>query len=142
MKSHTCPHNAYMQICLHVYVLSSLVLRVKIRKSQKLNPWINTGLIAPRLSSLSLVVFRPNTCCKYNSLVWILSFILEVYSRQWIILQYINTGKYCFILQILILRLFTEVLLISILMLSIQNLILKYWYFQYFTVSVFYVLNQ
>ena len=61
---------------------------------------------------------------------------------QCIILQYLNTGKYCFILQILILELFTEVLLISILMLSIQNLILIYWYFQYFTVSVFYVLNH
>ena len=59
---------------------------------------------------------------------------------QWIILQYVNTGKYCFILQILILGLFTEVLLISILMLSIQNLILIYWYFQNFTVSVFYIL--
>ena len=61
--------------------------------------------------------------------------------HQWIIFQYVNTGKYCFILQILILALFTDVLLISILMLSIQNFILIYWYFQYFTVSVFYVLN-
>ena len=57
-------------------------------------------------------------------------------------LQYVNTGKYCFILQILTLGLFTEVLLISILMLSIQNLILIYWYFKYFTVSVSYVLNH
>ena len=40
---------------------------------------------------------------------------------QSIILQYVNTGKYCFILQILILGLFTEVLLISILMLSILD---------------------
>ena len=62
--------------------------------------------------------------------------------KQWIILQYVNTGKYCFILQILILGLFTEVLLISILMLSIQNIVLIYWYFQYFTVSVFYVWNH
>ena len=63
-------------------------------------------------------------------------------SQQWIILQYVNTGKYCFILQILILGLFTEVLLISILMLSILNAVLIYWYFQYFTVSVFFVLNH
>ena len=61
---------------------------------------------------------------------------------QWIILQYVNTGKYCFILEILILGLFTEVLQISILMLSIKNLILIYWYFQYFPVSVFYVLKH
>ena len=39
---------------------------------------------------------------------------------QWILLQYVNTGKYCFILQILILGLFMEFLLISILMFSIQ----------------------
>ena len=62
--------------------------------------------------------------------------------RQSIILQYLNTGKYRFILQILILGLFTEVLLISILMLSVLNVVLMYWYFQYFTVSVFYVLNH
>jgi hypothetical protein len=63
-------------------------------------------------------------------------------TKQTKIYHYINTGKYCIILQILILGLFTEVLLILILMLSIQNLILIYWYFQYFTVSVFYVLNH
>ena len=71
-----------------------------------------------------------------------LYFSLSYPERQWIILQYVNTGKYCFILQILILALFTEVLLISILMLSIQNLILIYWYFQYFTLSVFKVLKH
>ena len=49
-----------------------------------------------------------------------------VCANQWIILQYVNTGKYCFILKILILGLFTEALLIWILMLSIQNLILMY----------------
>ena len=55
----------------------------------------------------------------------------------------LNTGKYHFILQMLILGLFTEVILISILMFSIQNLILiVYWYFQYFPVSVFYALNH
>jgi hypothetical protein len=61
---------------------------------------------------------------------------------QSIILQYVNTGKYCFILQILMLALFTEVLLISILMFSIQKIILIYWYFQYFPVSLFYVPNH
>ena len=44
-------------------------------------------------------------------------------TKQSIILQYVNTGKYHFILQILILGLFKEVLLILILMFSIQNLI-------------------
>jgi hypothetical protein len=39
---------------------------------------------------------------------------------QSIILQYVNTGKYCFILQILILGLFTDVLVISILMFIVQ----------------------
>ena len=58
------------------------------------------------------------------------------------ILRNQNTGKYCFILQILILELFTDIILILILMLSIKNLILIYWYFQYFTVSVFFVLNH
>ena len=57
---------------------------------------------------------------------------------QRIILQYVNIGKYCFILQKLILGLFAEVLLVLILMLSIQNLILVYWYFQYFTVLLSY----
>ena len=61
---------------------------------------------------------------------------------QSILFQYVNTGKYHFILPMLILGLFTEVLLISILMFSIQNLILIYWYFQYFPVSLFYVANK
>ena len=47
--------------------------------------------------------------------------------NQWSVFQYLGTEKYRFILCILILIFFTEVILISILNLIILNFVLKYW---------------
>ena len=50
--------------------------------------------------------------------------------------QYLGTVKYQFILQILILYFFIGNIQISILMSSIKKYLLIYWYFQYFSVSL------
>mgnify|MGYP006885687258 CR=1 FL=1 len=53
---------------------------------------------------------------------------------QWSVNQYLGIGKYLFILQISIMYRFMDNSLISISILSIKKYLLKYWYFQYFTV--------
>ena len=55
---------------------------------------------------------------------------------QWSVNQYLGTVKYRFILQISILYFFTGNIRISISMPSIKKYILIYWYFQYFSVSL------
>ena len=54
--------------------------------------------------------------------------------NQWSVNQYLGIGKYLFILQISIMYRFMDNSLISISILSIKKYLLKYWYFQYFTV--------
>jgi hypothetical protein len=55
---------------------------------------------------------------------------------QWSVNQYLGTVKYRFILQISILYFFTGNIRISISMPSMKKYILIYWYFQYFSVSL------
>ena len=62
--------------------------------------------------------------------------LLPITPSQWSVNQYLGTVKYRFILQISILYFFTGNIRISISMPSIKKYILIYWFFHYFSVSL------